>query len=84
MKQFKNGIFQFTKFEFDKKIPLHLLYFENVVIRTVMGKKKKAYTKSLKKKSPILKFSISLFKDTLIQFLVPSREIHEVFVPSLS
>ena len=37
MKQFKNGIFQFTKFEFYNKIPLHLLYFGNVVIRTVVG-----------------------------------------------
>ena len=45
MKQFKNGIFQFTKFEFYNKIPLHLLYFGNVVIRTVVGGgKKKAYT----------------------------------------
>jgi hypothetical protein len=43
MKQFKNGKFQFTKFEFDNKIPFHLLYFGNVVVRTVMGEKKKVY-----------------------------------------
>ena len=45
MKQFKNGIFQFTKFEFDNKFQyIFILYFENVIIRTVMGGKKKAYT----------------------------------------
>jgi hypothetical protein len=43
MKQFKDGIFQFTKFEFDNKIQLHLLYFENVVIRTVIGEKEGTY-----------------------------------------
>jgi len=41
MKQFKNGIVQFTEFEFDNKIPLHLLYFGNVVVRTVIGEKRR-------------------------------------------
>jgi hypothetical protein len=30
----------------------HIFIFENVVIRTVMGEKKKVYTKSLKKEIP--------------------------------
>ena len=83
MKHFKNGKLQFTKFEFDNKIPLHLLYLRNDV-RTVVGEKKEGTYKSMKKKSPILKLSVSLFKETLIHFLVQCRLTHEVFVPSFS
>lgn len=63
MKQFKNGIVQFTEFEFDNKIPLHLLYFGNVVVRTVIGEKRR-HILSLWIRNPTFESSMSPYLKT--------------------
>jgi len=44
MKQFKYGIFQFTKFEFDNKIPIYIFIFWECCYYNCYEREKKRHT----------------------------------------
>lgn len=71
MKQFKNGIFQLTQFEFDNKITSHLLHLGNTVMRIVTEEKRRHVCTVTEKELPHFKvLHVFICRHTIIRFLL--------------